>query len=143
MADRVDFYVLASNEPRKRLIYACRLAEKAYLRNLRVTLLTDAGAEAAVLDDLLWTFADGSFVPHSRGPRDEATPVQIADRHADASPADLLINLGTDMPPDLGQYGRIAEIIDADDSRKRFGRDRFRRYREQALQPETHNVGDG
>jgi DNA polymerase IIIc chi subunit len=35
MTERVDFYVLENATPQQRWIFACRLAEKAYLSDLR------------------------------------------------------------------------------------------------------------
>jgi DNA polymerase IIIc chi subunit len=64
MTERVDFYVLKSAAEKPRWTIACRLAEKAYLRDMRVVLLSESAADAQALDDLLWTFNDRSFVPH-------------------------------------------------------------------------------
>lgn len=65
---RVDFYVLAGPKPAARLRFACRLAEKAYRLDHRVHLQTGSAAEAEQLDELLWTFRQGSFVPHELAP---------------------------------------------------------------------------
>ena len=61
---QVDFYLLAAPDPRARLTAACRLAEKAYEQGLKVVVRTASPAETAEFDELLWTFADRSFVPH-------------------------------------------------------------------------------
>ena len=63
-AQQVDFYVLAGEDSRARLKFACRLAEQAALAGQRVFVWTDEAAELERFDDLLWTFADRSFVPH-------------------------------------------------------------------------------
>src|SRR5215469_18935767 len=61
---RVDFYVIEGTTAAARLKVACRLAEKAYLASQRTLIWHTDHAELEALDDLLWTFADGSFVPH-------------------------------------------------------------------------------
>jgi len=61
---RVDFYVLEGTGTPARLKVACRLAEKAYLASQRALIWHTDRAELEMLDELLWTFADGSFVPH-------------------------------------------------------------------------------
>ena len=66
MPTRVDFYVLATEETRTRLVYACRVIEKAFLKRLRVVVNLGSAAEADSFDALLWTFGDRSFVPHAR-----------------------------------------------------------------------------
>jgi DNA polymerase IIIc chi subunit len=61
---RVDFYVLPGTEERARLKLACRIAEQAYLAGQRVFVWLDEPASCERFDELLWTFADRSFVPH-------------------------------------------------------------------------------
>ncbi len=56
--------MLPGSESRARLKLACRLAEKAYLARQRVLVWLEDAAELASFDELLWTFADRSFVPH-------------------------------------------------------------------------------
>lgn len=142
---RVDFYVLASAEAAARLRFACRLAEKVYRLDQRVHLHAGSAALAGELDELLWTFRQGSFVPHevTRADRPPGSPVTIG--HGDGHPpeADLLINLAGEVPAFAGDFPRIAEIVDASDAGKRLGRERFRQYREGGRAPVTHNMGDG
>ncbi len=146
---RVDFYVLASTDPAMRLRFACRLVEKAWLRAHRVRVQLDPGGDGAAFDVLLWTFADRSFVPHERLTADGAptgritAPVVIAEGDAAGTgDKDLLVNLAAGVPSGYQSYARIAEVVDADDTRRKLGRDRFRFYREQGMQPETHDMGD-
>ena len=61
---RVSFYVLTGTEPGSRLGYACRLVEKVYKLQHRIHAHAADGSMAKNLDDLLWTFRQGSFVPH-------------------------------------------------------------------------------
>ena len=145
---RVDFYVLASADPAARLRFACRLVEKAWLHEHRVRVQVDPGGDGAAFDDLLWTFADRSFVPHERlaaggGSRGPAAPVVIADDPAPGpGDRDMMVNLAAGVPAEYQGYTRIAEVVDADDERRRLGRERFRFYREQGIEPKTHEMGD-
>ena len=143
---RVDFYVLASADPGARLHFACRLVEKAWLREHRVRVQCNAGGDGAAFDDLLWTFADRSFVPHERlaangGSSVAAAAILIADGD-DKGPhdRDVLVNLADSVPAGYPGYARIAEVVDADDGRRRSGRDRYRFYREQGIEPQTHEM---
>jgi DNA polymerase-3 subunit chi len=135
---RVDFYVLESSTDRARLVYACRLIEKAFLREQTVFVRTDSAAEANEFDELLWTFADRSFIPHALSGGGGTEPVTIGS--GEALPAQLLINLGTEAPSTFALYPRIAEFVDADPLRRDRGRRRFAFYRERGLKPETHSV---
>jgi DNA polymerase-3 subunit chi len=141
---KVDFYLLPDTEPRARLRTACRLAEKAYDQGLKVALHTDDAAETAELDELLWTFNDRSFVPHCVWPADAAlagdTPVLIGSGALPESHRDVLVNLGADVPAGFEAYARVLEIVDADEAARSQARNRWRRYREHGISPESHKL---
>jgi DNA polymerase III subunit chi len=146
MTERVDFYVLKSSTARQRWNFACRLTEKAYLRDLTVVVLSDSVADADTMDELLWTFNERSFIPHALHrddqPFDPATPVHLTPELRGVEKADLLVNLSGRLPGGLERFARIAEIIDADDERRRLGRERFKAYRDLKLPLETHQLDD-
>jgi DNA polymerase III subunit chi len=146
MTERVDFYVLKSAAAQQRWAFACRLTEKAYLRDLRVVIVNDSPADARMLDDLLWTFNERSFIPHQicldeQAP-DPATKVYLTAPPAATPAADLLVNLTDRLPAQWERYPRIAEIIDAGEERRRLGRERFKSYRDLKVALETHQLGD-
>ena len=147
MTERVDFYVLKSATAKQRWAFACRLIEKAYLLNPKVLVLNDTLGDAQALDELLWTFNERSFVPHQlcvdEQSLDPAPPVHLAVATANVPDADLLLNLGTALPADLLRFPRIAEVIDADEERRRTGRERFKAYRDMKLTVETHQDSNG
>ena len=145
MAPRIDFYVLEGAEDRARLVYACRVIEKAFLQNLTVCVNLATGAEAESFDTLLWTFADRAFVPHAlaREPGSlagapPATPVWVGCQQPVA--ADLLVNLAADVPAFYESYGRVAEFVDAEPGRRDAGRKRFTHYRDRGHPPDTHKL---
>jgi len=144
---RVDFYVLPGSDDAARLRFACRLAEKAWLQRLRVRVQFDPDGGLEAFDQMLWTFADRSFVPHRRaGAPDELPaaappPVVIADTaDADSADGDLVINLAAGVPPGFEGWARVAEVVDSDAGRRRRGRERFRAYRERGIEPATHEM---
>lgn len=140
---RVDFYVLEEPSTSARLKLACKLAEKAYLTSQTTLVWHTDPDELRAFDEMLWTFNDGSFVPHemlsSTGALPE-TPVMLSAGTPPSQNVDVVINLAPDVPPCLAQTRRVAEIIDGDDNRRRAGRARFKAYRELGLQPTSHNV---
>jgi DNA polymerase-3 subunit chi len=144
MTERVDFYVLKSAAPKQRWIFACRLAEKAYLSDLKIAILQDDLSEAKMLDELLWTFNERSFVPHELcldENFDPATPVHLGLDAGKLPAADLLVNLTDRMPHGFDRFTRIAEIMDADPERRRRGRERFKSYRDLKVAMESHQIG--
>jgi len=140
---RVSFYVLESAGPAERLGFACRLVEKVYRLTKRVHAHAASASEAAELDTLLWTFRQGSFVPHEiwEPGREPEAPVTVGSGGEPPPAADLLVNLGADVPAFYADFGHVAEIIDGSPDSKSRGRERFRFYRAHGLDPETHHVG--
>jgi DNA polymerase-3 subunit chi len=146
MTERVDFYVLKSAAAKQRWAFACRLTEKAYLKDLKIVIVNDSLADAKALDELLWTFNERSFIPHQicldEQSVDPATPVYLTVESAALPAADLLVNLAHRLPAQLERYARIAEIIDADEERRRLGRERFKAYRDLKFTLETHQIDE-
>jgi DNA polymerase-3 subunit chi len=142
MAPRIDFYVLDGADDRALLVYACRLIEKAYLRNLTVCVHLETPAEVETFDLLLWTFGDRSFVPHERTSAAETTPhgAPVLVGCGRPAAADLLVNLASPAPEFYAGYARVADFVDAEPARREAGRRRFAFYRERGHTPETHRV---
>ena len=145
MTERVDFYVLKSAAAKQRWAFACRLTEKAYLKDLKIVIVSDTLADAQALDELLWTFNDRSFIPHKvcldENSVDPATAVHLTVETV-LPTADLLVNLAQRLPAQFQRYARIAEVIDADEERRRLGRERFKAYRDLKLPLETHQIDE-
>jgi DNA polymerase-3 subunit chi len=140
---RVDFYLLQQSGPESRLAFACKLAEKAYRLNNTVHIEAATDGDVSRLDDLLWTFRDGSFVPHevlSQATAEPRSPVRISSGIANITPCDLLINLCDGIPACAKAFPRVAELVSSDDSCKQEGRKRFAAYRDQGHTLETHKV---
>ena len=70
---RVDFYILAQSDERARHVLACKLAEKAWRLDNTVYIHTRDRSDAESIDELLWTFRDGSFVPHGLASNQDGT----------------------------------------------------------------------
>lgn len=140
---QVDFYVLSTADPTARRVFSCRLAEKAWKAGHRVYIRVSDATEADILDNLLWTFRQGSFVPHSLSENDNdnpPVPVLIGTGHAPAAYRGLLINLTASPPEDWQGFPRIAEILTADETIRKGGRHKFRFYQTQNLKPVTHKL---
>jgi DNA polymerase-3 subunit chi len=138
----VDFYVLDEVSPRARLRTACRVVEKAYLAGHTVLVWHTELEELREFDELLWTFGDGSFVPHeplTAGGFD-AAPVLLSMGTPPPGPVDVLVNLAAEVPPCADVAQRVAEFIDGDPARRQAGRARFRTYKDRGILPTTHTL---
>ena len=140
---RVDFYILSQAGPRSRHTFACRLAEKAYRLENTVHIHAATREDAERLDELLWTFRDGSFVPHeilTDAVSTPGAPVTIGCIGTSSGTRDLLINLADEIPGFAESFPRVAELVTSDEECKRMSRRRFVEYRDKGCVMETHTV---
>ncbi len=139
---RIDFYVLPDQKDNGRALLACRLADKAYSLGHTVYVLAGSEAQAAALDDLLWTFRQDSFIPHERYPLvgEESSPVLIGTVLPAEATAQVLINFAGRLPEGFERYERVVELVDQHPEVLAKSRERFRQYREQGCAPETHKL---
>ena len=139
---RVDFYVVDDASSQAREYAACRLAEKAWLQHHRVFVHTSSRDHARRVDELMWTFKQNSFLPHTIFPTnpDDTVAVLVGDGAAPAGETDVLINLTEEVPVFYRQFDRVAEFVDATEQARVNGRKRFREYREHGCAIESHNV---
>ncbi len=144
MPAQVDFYILENPNIREKHKYACRIVQKAVSRGLRVYIQMDDPAQCEQLDKLLWTFSQGSFIPHGictgQALDWDDYPVQIGDSPGAESGASILVNLCSEAPQVHNQFERVVELVSGDPADKASARERFRRYRETGVEPATHNV---
>ena len=140
---KVDFYILPDSGEFARQQFACRLAEKAYRLENRVHINVTDRDSLQKLDELLWTFRDGSFVPHEivgMSPGQPASPVTIGCNEEPQTECDLLINLGEMIPASASSFPRVAEVVTSDEESKTQSRKRFVDYRDQGHTLDTHNM---
>jgi DNA polymerase-3 subunit chi len=143
---RIDFYLLSSADAHSRRVTACRLIEKAFRQGHKVYFRAGSEQEARILDDLLWTFRQGSFVPHELydpALDQRETPVLIGHGAAPAGWNGVLVNLGDDVPEGYARFERLAELIDQDEAVKQAGRVRYKAYKDAGYAPETHKLDGG
>lgn len=139
---RVDFYVLESADNGGRDIAVCRLAQKAFANGHRVYIRTPDQSTAQRLDDLLWTFNQGSFIPHAVHPagNDNDYAVLIGGDEPPAAFNDVLIQLAPEPPAVFERFQRVLEVVGPAEDDKQSGRNRFRFYREKGCTPSTHTL---
>lgn len=89
------------------------LAHKAIEAGHKVAVHADDAA-LAVLDDLLWTFDAGSFLPHGRD-NPAMQPVLLTNAFEPANGGDLLIAAGGKLPGDPAVFARVLYVFDGND----------------------------
>lgn len=128
---KISFYVIKSRLLRYRLRFACKLIEKALAQELSCYVHTDSLHHCELMDDILWTYKDISFIPHGIYPHTDNLPVLLG--YGDNSPpkADFLINVSNQVPDFLSHFKRMAEILDQEEKILQAGRKRYVYYRKQ------------
>jgi DNA polymerase-3 subunit chi len=139
---RVDFYILDERAAGNRYLLACRLTEKIYHQSRRVFINTASAEEQRHMDRLLWTFRQGSFIPHASSDKaDPATTPVIIGRQGEAGQeTDVMINLAAEVPACFSRFDRVVELIDREPQIKAAGRERFRFYRDRGYLLNTHDI---
>jgi DNA polymerase-3 subunit chi len=140
----IDFYILDNDKPLAREQMACRLAEKIYRLGRKVHIHTASASDSQQLDELLWTFREGSFVPHALAGQgttiasEPLAPVIISHDDDPQQHSDVLINLAAKVPLFFSRFDRVTEIIGQQD--KTAGRERFRFYRDRGYPLKSHTI---
>ncbi|KTD74349.1 DNA polymerase III subunit chi [Legionella tucsonensis] len=139
---RVDFYLLASDQNDTRWLVACRLLEKAYAKGHKVYVLCNNKQDAELLDELLWTFKEDSFIPHNlqgEGP-EPPPPIQIGYEQEPRGFNDILLNLSNSIPSFYARFKRIMELVINVETEKEQGRAHYRDYRAKNCELHTHQI---
>lgn len=123
-----------------RLVYACRLLRKAYLKGARLLVLADEPL-ARELDQRLWTMTGTEFVPHvldgATAALLERTPIVISSaERAEAAAADVLVNLRDRWPEGCEQFARVIEVVTGESSVRDQARQRWKRYKTLGVEPQ-------
>ena len=139
---RVNFYISPDKAATASLKLACRIAEKAYGQENKVYIHTNSAEQAKSLDDMLWVFRQGSFVPHclSNAADQADSAVVIGHEGLPEIQPDVLINLADSVPNFFTRFERVAEIVSGDEPSRQIARKRFKFYRERGYPLETHEL---
>ena len=137
---QVDFYLLGQSSPGANKL-ACRLAMMALERKQRIFVVTTSEASSEQLDELMWQYPEGRFVPHTRiEDQDAAKAPVIIGGLSSLNQADVVINLCPEAIPQPGRFGRILEIVPFAKEEREASRLKYKSYRKLGLNPRTHEI---
>ena len=140
---RINFYVLQTSKANARLEFICRLTEKVYNKGHSILLHTDDIRQTEMISDLLWTWKQGSFIPHEIH-TDETTadcPIVISHHpNLTTDMQDVLINMANEIPLFFSQFDRVTEIVDQDEENRQGARKRYRFYQDRGYPLESHEI---
>ncbi len=111
-----------------------RLLEKSRERGWKALIRVGSEERLAALDDLLWTYADESFLPHGSDREADAPehPILLTTGDANRNGAAILFLIeGAPVPSDLSAYSRVMYLLDgSDEGAVAGGRQAFRALRD-------------
>jgi DNA polymerase III subunit chi len=146
----VSFYILPSESLQDRYQFACKLIEKAYRSGSVCYVLTDSIEQSRHLDDILWTFRPGSFIPHQLytgeipsilNVKGKCNVILIGSLNVPENWQKTVINLSSHCPEEFDKIERILEILDNSEATKELGRNRYRQYQQSGVNITTHKIG--
>ena len=139
---RIDFYILDTPQGNGQSLFACKLAEKAFRQGHQVFINTASSTQLQQLDDMLWTYRAGSFVPHGiyREDLSGTPPVMLGHATEPADCHDVLVNLADEVPSWFCRFERVAELVSGNDSQRTTARQRYRFYQDRGYTLKSHNI---
>ena len=140
--NRVDFYILPPNAVTDRFV--CTIANKAWQNGNNIYIRTDDRETAVLLDNLLWTYNDISFLPHalSDGSDHGKNPILIGWNEQFPEQYQVMINLAEDIPATTDKFTRIIEIVAGNNQDRQAARNRYRNYRDRGYELHDHMLED-
>ena len=138
---RVDFYKLNSQNRTSISRFCCQLADKVVKMGNTVFVKTQDEAATRQMDDIMWTFSDNSFLPHTvQGDREDSDAPVVIGHGAGTATGYLLINLSDQLPENFQNFERIAEIVNDVPQVLASGRARYSTYKNNACPLHYHEI---
>lgn len=137
---KIDFYVLTENTADQRLLFACRLVEKAFKLGHHVYIHSDDSEQVKAIDNGLWSFRRSSFVPHTPESAEIKAQIVVGCGEGDHSHNGLMVNLSNKVPDFFSRFDRVSEIVIQDPIVTASTRENFRFYRDRGYPLETHDI---
>jgi DNA polymerase III subunit chi len=136
---RVDFHLNVADK----IAYACRLIRKIRSADQKAVVFCEDAARLQKFDAALWSFSPLDFIPHlpESDPLAGRTPVLLTSRAADLPHHQVLVNLGTSLPPHFTRFERLVELVGTDPDDVAQARQRWRFYKDRGYPLAKHEVG--
>jgi DNA polymerase-3 subunit chi len=137
----VLFYVLQTNTPEALEAFVGKLLHKIVRSERHCDVrLDDAPNSLQHWDQALWSLQAESFLPHSTE-KSLPAPIQLWANHISEPNKDVLLNLHPEFPVLQSQYQRTIEVLDQSEQLIQRGRERWKQYRQNGIEPTVHKIG--
>ena len=144
----IDFYLLGvASKGADRVV--CQLALMAWERNQKIFIITSTESSAKQLDELLWQYPEGRFLPHTMTglvrtdlPKDidaGKAPINIGTLSS-LNQTDVVINLCPEAVPQPQRFSRVLEIVPFATDEREASRMKYKSYRNLGLTPRMQEI---
>ncbi|MFA6409486.1 MAG: DNA polymerase III subunit chi [Gammaproteobacteria bacterium] len=144
MHQEAIFYLFPEPSIAECLRDVCHLVEKCYLDGKKVFIQSAIPNVLQQLDDLLWTFHDTSFLPHSLFQANEAIAenfsILLGSGENIPLNQEVLINLCSSTLSCYKQFQQILEIVPDDENIKAAARERYKLYQTEGFKLANQKV---
>lgn len=139
---RIDYYIVNAKDSAQRLLFACRVIEKAFRKGHRVYVHTEDEQTAGEMDQALWSFRSDSFIPHHRLDENSGPPtaVEIGANPPPGRHHDVLVNLSNQIPDFFSRFERVAEIVSQQPEVLKASRINYSFYRDRGYPLHNHDL---
>ncbi len=139
---KVDFYLL--NEADERLYYraVCGFVQQTYQQTQALYIYTESVEQAHKMDQLLWTFNDISFIPHSLETNEEKACmiwIGVGAHAKQFHPHAWLLNLTQTIGDFFMYFHRIIEFVPNCVKAKEQARKKYKQYKTKNLPLSVQN----
>ena len=140
MSCEVDFYLLGDASLQTGDL-ACQLAMMVWEQRQRVYIITATDSASRKLDEQMWQYPLGRFLPHTMpdDPNAGKAPITIG-MLSGLNPTDVVINLCSEAVPQPERFKRVLEIVPFADGARQASRQKYKTYRNLGLEPQTHEI---
>ncbi len=115
MAVDINFYHLTRDTLASALP---KLAARAYAQGLRTVIRATDDVRVKMIDELLWTYEDDSFLPHgtARNNHADLQPIFISTEADNPNGAKLLMLVDNRLDDDIDQFERCFYLFEGHDN---------------------------
>lgn len=136
----VLFYVLNSTSQDEREAFVCKLINTIYQKDRLCDVRFASLDDARRFDRKLWDWKPTAFIPHAVQ-KEYKAPIQLYAEAIQTINEDVLINLHPEFPECFQQYQRTIEVLDQSAFLLQMGRERWKAYKAQGIEPTVHKIG--
>lgn len=113
----------------------------AWERKQDIFIITATESSGKQLDELMWQYPEGRFLPHTRAGAGDATRAAVnIGTISGLKPTDVVINLCQEAVPEPERFSRVLEIVPYATDERDASRLKYKNYRELGLKPRTHEI---